>query len=113
MPKRSTTPTAVRIGLPLDDIPSCDNPAGPQGADYWAAVAAACKRYPGKWRQVHIDGLTDSRHKYAARDIRAGHLSSFKTGNWDAAMRSGVLYIRYVGDGPTAPTFTVIDEATR
>lgn len=112
----TTQPTAitVRIGAPIDDLPvhlgGRNHPA-----DHWVAIAEACRRYPGKWRQVDINLSADRRKKIPGA-IRTGQLAAFTARDWDAAFRRGVLFVRFLGDSAEESTtgatgFMLIDEA--
>lgn len=112
----TTQPTTVtvRIGVPLDDLPAhLGGPGRP--ADHWTAIAEACRRYPGKWRAINLSLSADRRKKLPGA-IRTGQLAAFTRGDWDAALRRGVLYIRFLGDHESPargarPSFVLIDEA--
>jgi hypothetical protein len=92
----------VKIGAPITQLPEKPRVTTPP-APYWEAVAAECRRYPGQWLPVTIDGLSEEAHRSAPSNIRKGFYFSFRVGRWDAARRDGQLYVRYLGEIATGP----------
>ncbi|MFC9767659.1 hypothetical protein [Rhodococcus jostii] len=80
----------------VDEIP---DRAGSKFNAQEGEFAAALRNNPGKWAVYYRDFGEDEKHaKYArAQQIRKGALKAYASGGFEAAVRSGVLYARYVG----------------
>lgn len=71
-----------------------DSLPGARGGYPWHAIAAAARDNPGAWVKVPKAAPYTKR-----RQVRNGLLSAFRPiGAFDAAIREGRLYIRFLGE---------------
>lgn len=100
---KNITPVAT-FGVPVDAVPDLETKKSGTGpAPYWVRVADECRKYPGKFLPVTIDGLKPDRLRSVPGDIKRGKLGAFKTGNWDACYRGNQLYVSYQGETAATP----------
>lgn len=100
------TVDGVTIGAPVRTLPGEAGTRGQGPAPHWVAVAAACRANPGLWVPVGLDPSIVSDLAGAAKRVKYGtggkRIAAFREGAWDAAVREGTLFVRYLPEPAAA-----------
>lgn len=84
-----------------EDPPRLLNGGGKAALDL-VAFAEALRAEPKRWAVWPRSHASDGARQNAAHRIKRGQFGSLGEG-FDACIRNGVLYVRYVGDEPASP----------
>lgn len=85
----------------VDNIPSRGK-GGRRVDPVLIEFAEALRDNPGRWAKYPHTPTSQAGASATAHLIRAGHPSAakpFRGGDFDAAVRQGVLYVRFIGGG--------------
>lgn len=87
----------VTIGAPIDELPHRRR----QSSSRWDPIAAEARNHPGRWIPIRLNTRQKALSTIVGH-IKRGKYVAFRDGDYQAAQREGVLYVRY--DGPANVT---------
>ena len=82
-----------------EGLESLPRPARGKGRNIdYTRIAAKCREKPMNWFQVPRKFETKNQCSNFTSGVRRGEYADFRPSEeWEAAQRSGVVYVRYVG----------------
>ncbi len=83
----------------VDELPAAIRTNSDQQCERWLIdrFSAVLRNRPGDWAKWPADIRASTAKSYGVQ-IRSGTMRSFRNGGYEAQVRNGVLYIRYVGE---------------
>ena len=73
-------------------------PPSPKGGGKYEPFAAELRANPGRWAKWPHEYPNPTSLGSVRINIMKGRPSPFKTGKWEAVVRSNALYVRFLGD---------------
>ena len=93
-----TSVQTLRVKGTADQLPAGAHGKNHKSSPLWEAVAAECRAHTGTWVMFEIPGRNKKNLESSRTHINAGKYVAFRSGEYEAAVRGTVLYVRHLGE---------------